>query len=130
MTAISKTSLRQEAPATSFTGELEHLPIVDVIQLLRWSKKSGILRVAGRKGESQLVFKDGCIVSANHLNGSVRIGKILVDLRIISKATLAQALQAQLRAGKERKPLIVTLIEKGAVKEADAYRGLEHLIEL
>jgi hypothetical protein len=114
----------------SFTGKLEHLPIVDVIQLLHSTRKSGILRFASRKGESQLVFKDGYIVSANHLNSSVRIGKILVDLNIISPETLSQALQAQLRAGKDRQPLIVTLIEMGAVKEEDAYKGLEQLIEL
>jgi len=114
----------------SLTGKLEHLPIVDVIQLLHSSRKSGILRFESRKGESQLVFKDGYIVSANHLNSSVRIGKILVDLGIISSETLSLALQAQLRAGKDRKPLIVTLIEMEAVKEEDAYKGLEHLIEL
>lgn len=114
----------------SFTGKLEHLPIADVIQLLHSTRKSGILRFASRKGESQLVFKDGYIVSANHLNSSVRIGKILVDLKIISPETLSQALQAQLRAGKDRKPLIVTLIEMGAVNEEDAYKGLEQLIEL
>lgn len=114
----------------SFTGKLEHLPIADVIQLLHSTRKSGILRFASRKGESQLVFKDGYIVSANHLNSSVRIGKILVDLKIISPETLSQALQAQLRAGKDRRPLIVTLIEMGAVKEEDAYKGLEQLIEL
>ena len=121
---------QKEAPTISFSGELAHLPIVDVVQLLHSTRKSGILRVASRKGESQLVLKDGYIVSANHLNGSVRIGKILVDLDIISQETLAQALQAQLRAGKNRRPLIVTLIERGAVREEDAYRGLEQLIEL
>ena len=40
----------------SFTGDLEHLPIVDVIQLLHATRKSGILRIGCRKGESQLVF--------------------------------------------------------------------------
>jgi hypothetical protein len=114
----------------SLAGDLEQLPIVDVVQLLHSTRKSGILRVASRKGESQLVFKNGYIVSANHLNGSVRIGKTLVDLNIISQETLAQALQAQLRAGKDRKPLIVTLIERGSVKEKDVYKGLEQLIEL
>ena len=45
----------------SFTGDLEHLSIVDVIQLLHATRKSGTLVVQGRKGESQLVFKDGYI---------------------------------------------------------------------
>jgi Domain of unknown function (DUF4388) len=115
----------------SFSGDLEHLPIVDVIQLLHQTRKSGILRVKSRKGESQLVFKDGYMVSANHLNNKVRIGQILVDLKVIAPETLEQALQAQQQAGaEERKPLIVTLVENGLVKEEDAYKGLEHLIEM
>jgi hypothetical protein len=114
----------------SFTGDLEHLPIVDVMQLLHQTRKSGILRVKGRKGESQLVFKDGYMVSANHLNNSIRIGKILVDLNIITPEILDQALKKQGESGADRKPLIVTLIDQGLVKEEDAYKGLEHLIEL
>jgi hypothetical protein len=114
----------------SFTGDLEHLPIVDVIQLLHATRKSGILRISCRKGESQLVFKDGYIVSANHLNNSVRIGKILIDLGLITQEILDQTLAEQKNAGQDRKPLIITLIERGAVKEKDAYRGLEQLIEM
>lgn len=114
----------------SFTGNLEHLPIVDVMQLLHQTRKSGILRVKGRKGESQLVFKDGYLVSANHLNNGIRIGKILVDLNIITPEILDKALQLQGIAGAERKPLIITLIDQGLVNEKDAYKGLEHLIEM
>ncbi|RQW77398.1 MAG: DUF4388 domain-containing protein [Geobacter sp.] len=114
----------------SFTGDLEHLPIVDIIQLLHATRKSGILRVRCRKGESELVFKDGYMVSANHLNNSVRIGKILSDLNLITPEILDQALQEQLGAGPCRKPLIITLLEKGHVKEEDAYKGLEQLIEM
>jgi hypothetical protein len=114
----------------SFTGDLEHLPIVDVIQLLHATRKSGILRVRGRKGESHLVFKEGYIVSANHLNNSVRIGNILVDRNIITPDILEQALRTQQNAGPGRRPFIITLLEMGLVKEKDAYQGLEHLIEM
>jgi len=114
----------------SFTGDLEHLPIVDVIQLLHATRKSGILRVGCRKGESQLIFKDGFIVSANHLNNRVRIGEILIDLGLITNEILDQALKDQKEAGHNRRPLIITLIEKGLVKESDAYKGLEQLIEM
>ena len=68
----------------SFVGDLEHLPIVDVIQLLHATRKSGTLCLKSAKGESQLVFSDGCIVSANHSNNSVRIGQILVQMNVIS----------------------------------------------
>jgi len=114
----------------SFTGDLEHLPIVDVIQLLHATRKSGILNVRSRKGESQLVFKDGYIVSANHLNNSIRLGEILISLNVVTPEILDQTLQQQQQAGDERKPLIVMLLEMGLVKEEEAYRGLELLIEM
>lgn len=113
----------------SFTGDLEHLPIVDVIQLMNASRKSGILSVKGKKGESQLVFKDGYIVSANHLNNSIRIGQILLDMALISPGQLELGLQKQQADGGNRKPLVITLIELGLVKDEDAYKGLQKLIE-
>jgi hypothetical protein len=115
----------------SFTGDLEHLPIVDVIQLLHATKKSGTLSVRGGKGESQLVFAGGYIVSANHANDSVRIGKILVKTRAITQETLSQVLPGpEKRAGEARKPLIAMLIEKGQVQREAAFKALEMLIEL
>jgi hypothetical protein len=114
----------------SFGGELEHLPIVDVIQLINSSRKSGLLTVKGRKGESQLVFKDGYIVSATHLNNSVRIGQLLVDMGMISQDQLEQALKKQQLDGEARKPLAITLIEMDLLNEQDAYKGLQQLIEM
>jgi|SRR6185369_1310 len=114
----------------SFRGELEHLPIVDVIQLINSSRKSGLLTVEGRKGESQLVFKDGYIVSASHLNNSVRIGQLLVDKGMLSQDQLEQGLRRQQLDGEARKPLAITLIEMELLKEQDAYKGLQQLIEM
>ena len=103
----------------SFTGDLDYLPIVDVIQLLHATRKSGILRVKSRKRESSLVFKDGYIVSASHVNNSVRIGTILIERNIITPEILDQTLLEQVNAGPRRKPLIIMLLDKGAVKEED-----------
>lgn len=114
----------------SFTGDLEHLSIVDVIQLLHATRKSGTLTVRGRKGESQLVFSGGYIISANHFDNSVRIGNILVEAGVISREVLDRALLEQQRAGEGRNPLVATLLEWGSVRKEDAYRGLEALIEL
>lgn len=114
----------------SFTGDLAHLPIVDVIQLLHSTRKTGTLCVKSSKGESQLVFSDGYLVSANHLNNSVRIGQILVGMNAITQESLERALHEQKNAGAQRKPLIATLIEHGTINREDAYRGLENLIEM
>lgn len=114
----------------SFTGELAHLPIVDVIQLIYSTRKSGTLSVQSEKGESHLVFSDGYLVSANHLNNSVRIGQILVENDLLSKESLYDALFEQKEAGAARKPLIATLIERGIINREDAYKSLEALIEM
>jgi len=114
----------------SFVGDLEHLPIVDVIQLLHATRKSGTLCLKSQKGESQLVFNDGCIVSANHSNNSVRIGQILVQMNAITRETLDASLAEQKNSGTARVPLIASLIESGKLKKEDAFKGLETLIEL
>jgi hypothetical protein len=59
----------------------------------------------------------------------MRLGQVLIDLKIITPETLAKALLTQGYAGAKRKPLIITLLELGLVNEKDAYRGLERLIE-
>lgn len=114
----------------SFTGDLEHLPIVDVIQLIYSARKSGTLSIRSEKGESQLVFRDGYFVSANHLNNSVRIGQILIENNVLTHEALGQALLEQKLAGERRKPLVATLIEQGVINRENAYKGLETLIEM
>lgn len=114
----------------AFTGDLEQLPIVDVIQLLNSTRKSGILLVKGRKGESQLVFKDGYIVSANHLNNSVRIGQVLAEMGFVSQQQVDDALQKQQANAASRRPLAIMLIEMGVLSEQDAFKALQRLIEI
>jgi hypothetical protein len=114
----------------SFTGNLEDLAVVDVIQLLHSARKSGTLWVKCGKREGQLVFSDGYIISANHSDASVQIGKILVEMKAISVATLKQTLHDQKQAGSARKPLIGMLIENGQVAKEKAFKGLEFLIEM
>jgi len=114
----------------AFKGDLEHLPIVDVIQLLNSTGKSGVLAVKGRKGESQLVFKDGYIVSASHLNNSVRIGSVLVEMGFVSPAQIEDGLKKQQLEGGSRRPLAITLIEMDLLREQDAHKALQRLIEM
>lgn len=114
----------------SFSGDLEEIPVVDVVQLLHGTRKCGILNIEGRKGKSQLVFKDGFIVSASHLNNSVRIGEFMVERGDITAEALGQALNEQRQAKNGRQPLIVTLISLGLVEEQKAYAALQALISM
>jgi hypothetical protein len=114
----------------AFTGDLEHLPIVDIIQLVHTTKKSGIFSVKAARGESKIVFSNGSIVGANHINDSVRIGTILVKSGAITIDDLKQALDATKGAAKDHKPLMVTLMQMGKLKQEDAVRGLKKLVEM
>ncbi len=110
----------------AFTGDLEHLPIADIIQLVHTTRKSGMFSVKGDKGESRIVFSDGNIVGANHINNSVRIGTVLVK----SGAITLDDLKLALDAAKDRMPLMATLMQMGKLKREDAARGLRKLVEI
>ena len=114
----------------ALTGELEHLHIVDIIQLINTARKSGTLSVKGSRGESRFIFSNGYIVGASHLNNRIRIGNVLIKMNAITRAELSQALEVQKNAGRNRKPLLITLIELGKLKREDAARGLRKLIEM
>lgn len=114
----------------AFTGELEHLHIVDIIQLVHTTRKSGIFSVKGDRGESRIVFSNGYIVGANHINNSVRIGTVLVKMGAITFDDLKQALSSTKDAAKDQGPLLVTLIKRGKLKRDDALKGLKKLVEL
>ena len=112
------------------TGELEHLPIVDVIQLIHSTRKSGTLNVYSRKGEGQLVFNDGYIISATHSSEKLKIGKILLQSHTINQEDLDKALGIQKTAGEDRQPLIATLLTHCGLPKEAAYKALETLIEM
>lgn len=114
----------------AFTGNLEKLHLVDVIQLLHTTRQSGSFSVKGKRGESQIIFSNGHIVAANHLNNKVRIGSVLVKMNAITPEDLKESLEVQKNAGKDRKPLIATLIELGMLRQEEASKGLKKLIEI
>lgn len=112
----------------SFSGDLEHLPIVDIVQLLNSTRKSGTLKLVGGKGESRLVFSDGHIICANHSNNSVRLGQVLISMNAITSEALHQTLEEQKQAGEQRQPLVAMLIDSGKIDKELAFKGLEALI--
>jgi hypothetical protein len=114
----------------AFTGDLEHLHIVDIIQLLHTTRKSGIFSVKGSRGESRIIFSNGYIVGASHLDNRIRIGTVLVKMNVITPEDLEKVLEIQKNAGSDRKPLIATLIEIGRLSPEEASKGLRKLIEI
>ena len=45
-------------------GNLEDLPLLDIIQIVSFSKKTGYLGVRMEDGDAAIVFREGLVVSA------------------------------------------------------------------
>lgn len=114
----------------SFTGDLKHISIVDVIQLLHSTRKSGTLCVKRGKRECRVVFHDGYMVSAVHPDNNVQIGNILVEMGVTGQDEVDRTLEEQSSAGDNRKPLVSMLIDAGKIKSGDGLKGLEKLIQM
>ncbi len=114
----------------ALTGDLAQLHITDIIQLIHTTRQSGSLTVQGGRGESRIIFSNGYIVGANHLNNRVRIGSVLVAMKAITVEDLKSSLDAQSRAGSSRRPLVMTLKQLGKLKDEAAFRALKKLIEI
>lgn len=48
----------------SLTGNLEDLPLLDILQLVSFSRKTGVLAILGDTGESGVIFREGFVVAA------------------------------------------------------------------
>jgi CheY-like chemotaxis protein len=48
----------------SLTGNLEDLPLLDILQIVSFSKKTGYLTIQAPEGEGAIVFHEGLVVSA------------------------------------------------------------------
>ncbi|HET9317384.1 MAG TPA: DUF4388 domain-containing protein [Vicinamibacteria bacterium] len=48
----------------SLTGNLEDLPLLDILQIVSFSKKTGHLTIRAAAGQGAIVFRDGLVVSA------------------------------------------------------------------
>jgi CheY-like chemotaxis protein len=48
----------------SLTGNLEDLPLLDILQIVSFSKKTGHLTIRAAAGQGAIVFRDGLVVTA------------------------------------------------------------------
>lgn len=112
-----------------FEGNLADISIVDVIQLLHLTKKSGTLSLKCGASKACLSFRNGEITSASHPDPQVDIGKILIENGAVTQSGLQAAVSEQKSKGENRLPLIATMARLGLVEPEDAWKGLKCLIE-
>ncbi len=85
----------------SLTGNLEDLPLLDILQIVSFSKKTGFLTIRATEGEGAIVFRDGLVVSSftwESLPVDVRIATLPPERRAtIIKQRIAIALEHLIR---------------------------------
>ena len=95
-------------------GSLEVFGLADILQLIHFQRKSGVLALEGEKDEVKVFFMEGNIVRATsqRRQEDARLGKVLLKRGALKDEDLQIALEEQRRTGKA---LGGILLKKGVV---------------
>ncbi len=82
-------------------GSLREFSLADILQLLHFQRKTGVLTIAGKSDKIRLMFNEGQIVAAESQKRDVagRLGRVLVSRGIITEDSLEQAIERQKDSG-------------------------------
>jgi len=99
-------------------GSLRDFGLADILQLIYFQKKSGILSLSGHRDKVQLVFSEGNVISAESRKRMEdnRLGKILVKKGLIKGEDLKSAIEEQKKTGTR---IGEVFLRKGLVKKED-----------
>lgn len=101
-------------------GSLGEVNLADICQLLALGQKTGCLWITDRSNFGYIYFTDGRVTYASVLNRPDRLGEILVQNGVITRAQLAQAMEHQGRSPGAK--LGGVLVELEAMEEEDLKR--------
>lgn len=112
----------------SLVGNLEDLPLADILQIVSLSKRTGILTIETEEGKNIIVFKSGLIVSAACPSPKIKnLGQILLERRLITQARLSQLLDLQKSRGNE--PLGSLVLEAGIIDKETLQQIIKNQIK-
>jgi hypothetical protein len=99
-------------------GSLRDFGLADILQLIYFQKKTGVLVLSGAQDSVRISFSDGNVVSAESKKRveESRVGKILVKKGVIRDEDLRAALEEQRASGVKMGDI---LLKKGLVKNED-----------
>ena len=99
----------------AFTGSLEDLSVIDIIQLIHVSKKSGTVNLESYEKRASIAFRDGDIIGVTHPQAEMNTGFILLEMDLVTKTELLEASRKQEAAGDEAAVRLV--LDPSAVEE-------------
>lgn len=108
----------------AFMGEVSDIGVADLLYLLALRQQTGRLSVVANGDEVSMFIDKGRMVLVTSTNASLRLGRMLVRLEILSNDRLREALRYQEAAGDGR-ALGTILIDSGFISEAQLHQCVE-----
>lgn len=106
----------------AFTGTLDSLGIIEVLQLVCMTRKTGLLSVAHPIGEARyLYFEEGDVTAATSTAAKDRLGYLLVKMGLLSEEAVELARQDEMRTGVKQG---ASLVDQGLLTEAQLDQAL------
>lgn len=78
-------------------GRLDDLPLLDLLQIIAFSKKSGYLRVSGAPGRGAVLLKEGRVLFSYSWSTVSRVRELAAEPSRITPETLRECIEASLR---------------------------------
>jgi CheY-like chemotaxis protein len=112
----------------SLVGNLEDLPLADILQIVSLSKRTGILTIETEEGKNVIVFKNGLIVSAACPSPKIKnLGQVLLERQIVTPQRLQELLDMQKARGNE--PLGTIILESGIIDRENLQQIIRNQIK-
>ncbi|HKI87156.1 MAG TPA: DUF4388 domain-containing protein, partial [Thermoanaerobaculia bacterium] len=99
----------------TLSGNISDLPLPHILQVIGNNQMTGRLVLTRRDGQGLIVFRDGKIIYAASNTVRETFGNILINQRLISEATLMDALSRQAKSPEETR-LGTILVEMGVLE--------------
>ncbi|MDI6809539.1 MAG: DUF4388 domain-containing protein [Candidatus Eisenbacteria bacterium] len=112
----------------ALVGSLRDLSLIEVLQILGGSRRTGVLSVRSELGRAQVHFRDGMVVRTIAPMKEELLGQILMKRGKITREQLMEALKRQ-EADKRRRRLGPILLEMKLITEQDRDEALAHQVE-
>jgi len=118
----------------AFKGTLKDFKVPDILQLISYQKKSGLLTFTSNDGFITLIFEKGFIVGVDSFPKKLelRSGNVLVKQDLISEEMLDRALSIQKRTNQKIGEILLSmgLISESTILEALQTQATEVILSL
>jgi hypothetical protein len=115
-------------------GSLKDFGLADILQLIHFQRKSGVLTLEGERDRVKLFFLEGNIVGSisKRREEDARLGKVLMKRGIIREEDLQAALEEQSRTGKKLGSILLKkgLVDKEHIKEVLTGQVTETVVQI